>query len=160
MPRLVTTINNDTDPDGRPKIFTWLKIKLPHQKVINNLQVKVNGSAEPNILPLDSFRSMFPHALNEDGYPRYGFLQGSRTMLQCYDDGKLTNHSKITLQLQHYTDKSFQDHQFYVVEMQTQKEIIVGHPASIRLGLVKVLCKNIAKTIDTIESNNLRHIKM
>ena len=71
----------------------------------------------------------------------------------------MTNHGKITLQLQHYTDKSFQDHQFYVVEMQTWKEIIVGHAASIRLGLIKVLCKNIAKTVDTLESNNLSIIK-
>ena len=132
---------------------------LPHQKVINNLQVKVNDGAETNILLLDSFRSMFPHTLNEDGYPRDGFLLGLRTLLQCYNNGKLTNHGKITLELQHYTDKSFQDHQFYVVEMQTWKEIIVGHPASVRLGLIKVLHKNITKTVDTIESNNLSNIK-
>ena len=30
--RLVTTISNDTDPDGRTKILTQLKIKLPHCK--------------------------------------------------------------------------------------------------------------------------------
>ena len=91
--------------------------------------------------------------------PKNGFLKGSRTMLECYNDSKFTNHSKITLQLQHYTNKSFQDHQFYVVEMQTWKEIIIGHPASVRLGLIQVFCKNIAKTIHTIESNNLNNVK-
>ena len=104
--RSVATISNDADPDGRTKILTQLKIKLPHHKVIDNLQVKVDNGAEA----LYSFRSMFPHALNEDGYPKDGFLKGLRTMLQCYDDCKLTNHGKITLQLQHYTNKSFQDH--------------------------------------------------
>ena len=34
------------------------------------------------------------------------------------------------------TQKSFQDHSFYVVETKTLKPIIVGHPVSIRLGLI------------------------
>ena len=50
--------------------------------------------------------------------------------------------------------KSFQDHAFYVVETKTRKEIIIGHPASIRLGLIQVLCKNIAKSIAVIETKN------
>ena len=155
------TISNDTDPDGRTKIITKLKIQLPHHKVVDNLQVKVDDGAEANILPLDSFRSVFPHALDEDGYPREGFLRGSRTKLQCYDGGKLINHGSIMLQLQHYTKKSFQVHQFYAVETWTHKEIIVGHPASVRLGLIQVLWKNIAKTVSAIETtpNNLTHIR-
>ena len=102
---------------------------------------------------------MFPHALDEDGYLQEGFLRGSQTNLQCYNNGRLINHGSIKLQLQHYTDKSFQGHYFYVVETKTHKEIIIGHLASIRLGLIQVLCKNIAKTIAAIEtssSNNLQ----
>ena len=95
---------------------------------------------------------MFPHALDGDGYPLDGFLKGSRTMLECYNDGKLVNHGSITLKLKHYTNKSFQDHQFFVVETPTCKEIIVGHPASVRLGLIKVMCKNIAKSITATEA--------
>ena len=59
----------------------------------------------------------------------------------------------ITLQLKHYAKDSFQDHQFFVVETPTQKEIIIGHPASVRLGLIQVLCKNYAKTVSSIETN-------
>ena len=124
-----------------------LKIKLPHRKVVDNMKVIVDDGAEADILPLDSFRSMFPHVLDKNGYPVEGFLRGSRTNLQCYDDGKLVNHGSIKLRLQHYSKKSFQDHAFYVVETKTCKEIIIGHPASIRLGLIQVLCKNIAKSI-------------
>ena len=129
-----------------------LKVKLPHRNRADNMKVKVDDGAEANILPLDSFRSMFPHALDENGYPIRGFLKGSRMTLQCYDDGMLTNHGMIKLKLQHYSDNSFQDHLFYVVETKTCKEIIIGHPASIRLGLIRVLCENIAKSISAIET--------
>ena len=89
-----------------------------------------------NILPLNSFRAMFPHALDANGYLRPGFLRGSKTMLECYDDGNLVTHGSIKLRLQHYSEGSFQDHLFYIVETKTLKPIIIGHPASIRLGLI------------------------
>ena len=101
---------------------------------------------------------MFPHKLDENGYLKDDALRGSKTMLQCYDDGKLVNHGMITLRLKHYAKDTFQDHQFFVVETPTQKEIIIGHPASVRLGLIQVLCKNHAKTVSSIkmeQTNNL-----
>ena len=126
------------------------------------MEVKVDDGAKVNILPLHTFRLMFPHKLDEDGYPKDGFLKGSKMTLQCYDDGKLVNHGMITLKLKHYSKNSFQDHQFFVVETPTQKEIIIGHPVSVRLGLIQVLCKNYAKTvssIETIHTNNLSQVK-
>ena len=115
------------------------------------MRVKVDDGAESNILPLDFFRTMFPHALDEQGYPKDRFLRRSRTKVECYDDRKLINHGSIKLRLWHYLDKSFQVHSFYVVETMTRKEIIVGHAASSRLGLVQVLCKNVSKSI--VENN-------
>ena len=125
------------------------------------MEVKVDDGAEANILPLHTFRSMFPHKLDDDGYPKADSLKGSKTTLQCYDDGKLVNHGTITLRLKHYVKDSFQDHQFFVVETPTQKEIIIGHPASVRLGLMQVLCKNYAKTVSSIkttQTNNLSRV--
>ena len=95
---------------------------------------------------------MFPHTLDGDSYPLDAFLRVSRTTLECYNDGRLVNHGSITLKLKHYTNNSFQDHQFFVVETPTCKEIIVGHPASVRLGLIKVMCKNIAKSTTATEA--------
>ena len=120
--RSICSTNNETDPDGRTKIVTLLNIKLPHRNIVDEMKVKVNDGAEANILPLDSFRSMFPHALNEEGYPREGFLKGSRMNLECYDDGRLINHGSIKLRLQHYSKKSFQDHTFYIVETKNVKK--------------------------------------
>ena len=97
---------------------------------------------------------MFPHALDTDGYPREGFLRGSRTKLECYDDGTLDNYGSIKLRIKHYSNESFQDHSFYVVGTNTRKEILVGHPASVRLGLIQVLCKNISKSILSIEKSD------
>ena len=132
---------------GKTKIITQIGIKLPHRQVVDNLQVKINDGAEANLLPLHSFRSMFQHALDGDGYPLEGFLKCSMKRLECYNDGKLVNHGSITLKLKHYRNDSFQDHQFFVVETPTHREIIIGLLASVRLGLVKVMCKNIAKPI-------------
>ena len=132
----MATISNNTDPEGKTKILTILQIKLPHCNGIDDLKVKVDDGAEGNILPLNSFRTMFPYALDTNGYPKPGFLRGSKTTLECYNDRKLINHGSIKLRLQHYSEKTFQDHSFYVVETKTPKLIIVGLPVSIRLGLI------------------------
>ena len=156
--RSVAAISNDTDPDGKTKILTKLQVKLPYQNVADIMEVKVDDGAEANILPLHTFRSMFPHKLDENGYPKDDALKGSKMMFQCYNDGKLANYSTITLRLKHYAKDSFQDHQFFIVDTPTQKEIIIGHPVSVRLGLIQVLCKNHVKTmssIETYQTNNL-----
>ena len=156
----VASISNDTDPEDKTKILTVLQLKLPHCSGTDDVTVKVDDGAEGNILPLNSFRAMFPHALDANGYQKAGFLRGSKTTLECYDDGKLANHGSIKLKLQHYSEKSFQDHSFYVVETKTLKPIIIGHPASIRLGLIQVLCKNISKSVLAIKKmteNSMRN---
>ena len=147
----MASISNDTDPEGKTKILTVLQLKLPHHNSTDDVTIKVDYGAEGNILPLNSFRAMFPHAPDANGYPRPGFLRGSKTMLECYDNGKLVNHGSIKLRLQHYSEGSFQDHSFYVVETKTPKPIIIGHPASIRLGLIRVLCKNVLKSVLVIK---------
>ena len=149
----MSSISNYTDPDGKTKILTILNIKLPLQNGIDNLWVKVDDGAEANILPLDSFRTMFPHALDENGYLKTEFLERSKINFECYDNRRLINHGCIKPKLQHYSEKSFQDHIFYVVETKTQKEIIVGHPSSVRLGLIHVLCKNVSKSISAIQNS-------
>ena len=106
----LASISNDTDPEGKTKILTMFQLKLLHRNGTDDITVKVDDGAEGNILPLNSFRAMFPHALDANGYPRPGFLRGSKTMLECYDNGKLVNHGSIKLRLQHYLEGSFQDH--------------------------------------------------
>ena len=103
---------------------------------------------------------MFSHALDGDGYPLDGFLRSSRTMLECYNNGRLVNHGSITLKLQHYKNESFQDHQFFVVETLRCKEIIVGHPDSVRLGLIKVMCKILQNPLQLQKQNPTFSVKL
>ena len=79
----VAIISNNTDPDGKTKILAVLQLKLPHHNSTDDITVKVDNGAEGNILPLNSFRAMFPHALDANGYLRPGFLRGSKTTLEC-----------------------------------------------------------------------------
>ena len=96
---------------------------------------------------------MFPHALDKHSYPTAGFLERSKINPECYNDRRLINHGCIKLKLQHYLENSFQDHNFYVAVTKTQKEFIIGHPVSVRLGLIYVLCKNVSKSISAIENS-------
>ena len=50
--RSVAAISNDTDPDGKTKILTKLRVKLPYRNVADVMEVKVDDGAEANILPL------------------------------------------------------------------------------------------------------------
>ena len=68
--KTVAAISNDTDPNGKMKILMKLRVKLPYRNVADVMEVKVDDGAEVNILPLHTFRSMFPHKLDEDGYPK------------------------------------------------------------------------------------------
>ena len=95
--RSVAAISNDTDPDGKTKILMKLRVKLPYQNTADVMEMKVDDGAEANILPVHTFRSMFPQKLDENGYPKDDALQGLKTTLQCYDDSKLVNHCTITL---------------------------------------------------------------
>ena len=66
----VASISNNTDPEGKTKILTVLQLKLPHHKGIDDVTVKVDDGAEGNILPLNSFRALFPHALDVKWLPK------------------------------------------------------------------------------------------
>ena len=62
--RSVAAISNDTDPDGKMKILTQLRVKLLYWNIADVMEVKVNDGAKANILALHTFRSMFPHKLD------------------------------------------------------------------------------------------------
>ena len=45
-----------------------------------------------------------------------------------------------------------------LLKHQRGKEIIIGHPASVRLGLIQVLCENHAKTVSSIEADQTNNL--
>ena len=79
----VASICNDTDPEGKTKILMILQIMLPHQNGIDDIKVKVHDGAEGNILPLHSFRTMFPHALDVNSYQNQDSWEDPRQLLNA-----------------------------------------------------------------------------
>ena len=97
--RSVAAISNDTDPDGKTKILTKLRAKLPYQNIADIMEVKVDDRAKANILPLHTFRSMFPHKLDEDSYLKDDALRGSQDnapMLRRWQAGESRNDHTTT----------------------------------------------------------------
>ena len=93
--RTVASRSNDTDPDSKTKIVTKIRIKLLHRWVVDNLQVKVDDGAEANMLPLCSFRSMFPHSSRWRQLPTRWIPQRFKDkirMLQWWQIGKSWEH--------------------------------------------------------------------
>ena len=59
----------DTAKDGTTYVKTELDVQLPHFKDRSILQVKLDMGSESNILPLRTYKKMFPHQLLPDGTP-------------------------------------------------------------------------------------------
>ena len=51
----------DTDEDGKTYVKAELDLQLPHHKYKSTLKVKLDMGAEANILPLRTYKKMFPH---------------------------------------------------------------------------------------------------
>ena len=153
----VSSISNEMDPDGKTKILTILNIKFSHQHEHRQLASQSWWhDSEANILPLDSFRTMFPHALVWAWLPHSkDSWKDPRSTLNVAINGRLINHGCIKLKLQYYSEKSFQDHYFYVLETKTSKRNHCWTPsASIRLGLIHVYyAQNVPKSISAIENS-------
>ena len=118
----VASISNETDPEGKTKILMILQIKLPHWNGIDNLKVKVDSGAVANIFTLRFFQDHASSCIRWERLPKSrNFWGGPGISLECYNDGRLVNHDSIKLKIQHYSDKSFQDYYFYVIETKTTK---------------------------------------
>ena len=69
------------------------------------------------------------------------------TMMESWSIMTASNWDFSITQMSHFKTITF-----YVVETRTHKDIIVRHAASSRLGLIQVLCKNVSKSVSTIEN--------
>ena len=70
----------DTAEDGKTHLKAELDLQLQHHKHWSTLKVKLDMGVEANILPLRTYKKMFPHQLLPDGTPDPQFLK--KTTLQ------------------------------------------------------------------------------
>ena len=73
----------DTARDGTTYVRTELDVQLPHHQHRSTLQVKLDMGSEANILPLRTYKMMFPHQLLPNGTPDPQFLMKTNLDFKC-----------------------------------------------------------------------------
>ena len=100
-----------------------------------NLHGKADTGAQGNILPIRTFRNMFPRDLDRNGLPTT--TTASNIVLTAYNGTKIKQFGTINLQCR-YGSGDWKNTQFFVVD--TQGPVIFGLPTCLEQGLVKMNC--------------------
>ena len=88
---IVAQSKGNQSSDTRDEIFATLNITLQHRPGSHTLKVKVDTGAQGNILPLRTFRRMFPQSLDVEGYQglvpqRHRARSSLHTMARTFDN--------------------------------------------------------------------------
>ena len=134
---IVAQSKGNQSSDTRDEIFATLNITLQHRPGSHTLKVKVDTGAQGNILPLRTFRRMFPQSLDVEGYPRPGATTPQSTLLLAYNGSHIRQYGCITIPCS-YGDQRWMDAKFFVADTDGPK--ILGLPSSRALRLVTVHC--------------------
>ena len=120
--------NSVTENDGRDEIFATLDIALRNgaRERDATLKVKVDTGAQGNILPVRTFKRMFPELLDESRVPSKRHLRHRPTILTAYNGAAMTHHGTIVIPCSY--GKRQCDTECYVVE--TPGPVILGLPTS------------------------------
>ena len=107
--------NSVTDNDGRDEIFATLDIALRNgaREGDATLKVKVDTGDQGNILPVRTFKRMYPELLDESGVPSKRHLGHRPTTLTAYNGAAMTQHGTIVIPCSY--GKRQCDIEFYVV---------------------------------------------
>ena len=91
--------NSVTDNDGRDEIFATLDISLRNGARERDaaLKVKVDTGAYGNILPVGTFKRMYPELLDDSGIPSKQHLRHRPTILTAYNGAAMTHHGTIVI---------------------------------------------------------------
>ena len=135
----------DTDPDHRSEIITDVTIRVPGKPGTMLMEVKVDPGAQPSCIPLQTFKSMFPH-LCRNGLPKPGLLDNTQSKFESYNGRDMTCYGHLLIDVKDKFTKKYHPIRFYVMNTDVPR-ILISHAASFWLGLVKVLCDNKAPRI-------------
>ena len=141
----VKGLYTDTDPDDRSEIITDVTIRMPGKAGTMMMEVKVDPGAQPSCIPLQKFKTLFPH-LCRDGLPKEGLLDNTQNEFQSYNGGDMTCYGHLLIDVKDRVTKKYHPIRFYVMNTDVPK-ILISHAAAYWLGLVKVLCVNKAPRI-------------
>ena len=135
----------DTDPDQRSEIITDVTIRVPGKPGTMMMEVKVDPGAQPSCIPLQTFKTLFPH-ICRDGLPKPGLLDNTQSEFESYNGGDMTCYGYLLIDVKEKRTKKYHPIRFYVMNTDVPR-ILISYAASFWLGLIKVLCDNKAPRI-------------
>lgn len=118
----------------RSEAYAKLKVKLRGKEA--SLRGKADTGAQGNILPIRTYRNMFPKDIDSKGLPKSS--KKSDVKLTAYNGTRIKQYGTIVIPCR-YNEHLWKDTTFYIVD--THSPVIFGLPTCIQLGLVKMQCE-------------------
>ena len=130
------SINVDTiKPALGHRTEAFATVRFKHKKKQANLRGKVDTGAQGNVLPIRTFRRMFPDMLDKNGLPTN--LTCTDTKLTAYNGTEIRQYGTVSI-TSRYREGAWVTSTFYVAE--SPGHIIFGLKTSMDLGLVEMHC--------------------
>ena len=123
------------DSIQRSEAFATIPIE-PQREIQTNLKGKVDTGAQGNILPLRTFKKIFPQRISKNGMPTN--TSPSSITLTAYNGTEIKQFGTVNILCGDRENKKYHSTEFYVVE--TDGPVIFGLPTCVQLNLVKMNC--------------------
>lgn len=122
--------------NSRQRTEAYATVTVNYRKRTANLRGKADTGAQGNILPLRTYRTMFPDRLTRNGLPNN--TEPSNVILTAYNGTHIPQYGTTTLQCR-YRNGTEANTKFYVAA--TPGPVIFGLQTCIELGLVTMNCE-------------------
>ena len=140
--------------DSQDEVYATLHIKLKDQpEVPATLKVKVDTGAQGNILPLRTYKRMYPADIGTDGLPMRGSLERTDTVLTSYNGQPIPQDGTMRLRCSHDANRC--EAMFFVAD--TPGPAILGLPSCHELNLVVLNCEISETTKKVNTKEDLQH---
>ena len=141
---------------SRTEAYATIQIQ-PYRDRHTNLRGKADTGAQGNILPLRTFKNLYPTHVDQRGLPTNP--KPCRTTLTVYNGTEITQYGVLSIPSR-YKDDKWKGTTFYVAD--TNGPVIFGLPTCIELGLVTMhysVDMNNQQMEDNQQSRQVQHIK-
>ena len=122
--------------DTRDQVFATLTVHKFAPKRTMPLQCKVDTGADGNIMPISTYRHLYPDQIDAEGTPKVGTLQSCSTVLTAYGGTRIAQFGKVGVPCS-YREMRFTCN-FYVADV--PGPVILGLPTCRALKLVVLNC--------------------
>ena len=131
----VINANNRSYSDGRD-IIVNVDTLIPGYNQVSKMKCKVDTGAQGNVLPMRTFKNMFPSLISPKG-PVHGNILQKRphVQLNAYNGTEINQHGSVNLKLR-YGNDTWHETEFFVAD--TPGSIILGKDASQLLNIITV----------------------